>query len=154
MHHKINLTMKLIVLTILTLTNGLAVADIQTEKTFGNYVVHYSVFNSSFIDTNIAKAYEIVRSKEKVLINIAVIDHRHPEKPIPVKAHIKGYAANLMSQQIKLEFDEIREKKAIYYLANLRVSNHEVFHFTIDIQPDPNKPPFSLNFTRTLYKDK
>ncbi len=130
------------------LANTSFAAD-KPYEAFGHYKVHYSVFNSSFIQPDIARLYNISRGKDQALVNIAVTDN-HSKGGIA--ANITGTATNLMQQQKTLKFIEVREKNAVYYLAPLRFSNEEILNFSIKINP-ADQSPYVLKFTKTLYVD-
>ena len=123
-------------------------------EVFGKYKVYFSVFNSSFISPEIAQANNIVRGKDRAVVNVAVVETTSDGDTFGLPAVIKGHAANLMQQQKKLAFTEISDQKAVYYLASTRFTNEEVLNFEISVKPDPNKAPFVVRFTKTLYVDK
>lgn len=120
----------------------------QSTQVFGDYTVHYTAFNSLFIQPGIAANYGITRAKNQTLINISV----HTANGDAVDAKLEAYAQNLMQQKNTLTFNTIKEQDAIYSLAALRSSNEEVFTFHITITP-PNDAPFTLKFTRKLYNE-
>ncbi len=137
-------------LALILATNLYAQEGASTTK--GHYQVFHSVFNSSFLQPDIAKAYNLIRAKDQAFINVVVTDKNHPNglgKPV----EISGYAVNLMQQQRKLEFVEIREKDTVYYLAPVRFTNEEVMHFNVNIKPSPSEPAFDIKLSKTLYLD-
>lgn len=121
----------------------------ESTQTIGDRQVHYSVFNSTFLQPNIAKHYELVRAGNQVLINIAVQDLEGN----PVAAIVAGYAENLMQQKKTLSFKTIEEPDAIYALASLRTTNEEVFDFHISWQ-EPDRETQTIRFTRKLYTEQ
>lgn len=120
----------------------------ESTQTVGDRQVHYSVFNSTFLQPNIAKHYDLVRAGNQVLINIAVQDLEGN----PIAATVTGYAKNLMQQKKTLTFKTIEEPGAIYALASLRTTNEEVFNFHISWQ-EADREPQSIRFTRKLYTE-
>lgn len=126
-------------------------ADDKPYRQFGDIKVFYSAFNSSFIQPEIASNYNIVRGKDKGLINIAVL---RGDKPGGTTALVKGSVSNIFAQQQILEFFEVREGDTVYYLAPFRIDNEDYLTFKIEVIPDPNQPPLSLTFQKTLYQDK
>lgn len=137
-------------LTLILGTNLYAQEGASTTK--GQYQVFHSVFNSSFLQPDIAKTYNLIRAKDQAFINVVVTDKNHPNglgKPV----EISGYAVNLMQQQRKLEFVEIREQDTVYYLAPVRFTNEEVMHFNVTIKPSPAEPAFEVKVSKTLYVD-
>ncbi|GAB1265870.1 hypothetical protein NBRC116493_00590 [Aurantivibrio infirmus] len=135
-----------------TLTPQMLAQKKPPYEKFEDVTVHFSVFNSTQIQADIAKLHDLKRASNTVLINIAVIDNKSPQsggKP----AKLKGFAANLMQQRRALEFKEIRENDIVYYLASLRFNNEEIIHFTIEVEPliENSTKTHTVKFTKTLY---
>ena len=138
-------------LLLLTLLFGNAVfAQTESTKVFGDYDVHYSVLNSTFITPQVAQAYGIVRGKDRALINIAVRKRLGRGVTKAKKSIVSGSSSDLI-HSAELQFTEITEQESIYYIAELRFNNKELRTFTINIQPDPNIAPYTLKFNKTLY---
>ncbi|ARN73729.1 DUF4426 domain-containing protein [Oceanicoccus sagamiensis] len=140
---------KLLFLVALAFGN-LAVAQPDTTKVFGDYDVHYSVLNSTFISPTVAQTYGIVRGKDRALINIAVRQRLERGETRAKKSMVSGSSSDLI-HSAPLNFTEIVEQDAIYYIAELRFNNKELRTFTISIQPDANIAPYTLKFNKTLY---
>jgi len=119
------------------------------SQNFDNFTVHHSVFSSTVLSAEIAEQYKLIRSKDRVFINIAVIPNNQTIGG--VEAVISGTAANLMQQQKTLEFHKITETGTTYYLASLRHTDREVFHFLINVDPPGPEGPYQLKFTKELY---
>lgn len=141
-----------------TLTPQMLIHQKPPYEKFDDVTVHYSVFNSTQIQANIAELNQLKRSSNTVLVNIAIIDNDAPHGG-GIAAKISGYAANLMQQRRSLEFKEIRENGVVYYLASLRFNHEEMIHFTIDVEPllenkktGTNKSR-TIKFTKKLYKN-
>ena len=126
-------------------------ASSQTLSVPG-YEIHYSLFPSTLVSTQVATAYEIVRGRDRALLNIAV---RRPSTQAEGEAQaaiVTGTVFDLVHRR-ELEFQEIREENAIYYLAPVPFRDRETLYFTIDVQPDPNQASHRLEFSKTLYRD-
>ncbi|MBV1931929.1 MAG: DUF4426 domain-containing protein [Porticoccaceae bacterium] len=126
----------------------------ESEKSFKDYKVLYSAFNSSFISPEVANTYSIIRGKDRGLVNIAVLPHDAKPGSGGKPALVSGYVKNIIAQQQKLEFFEVNEGSATYYLAPFHFENEDFMTFKIQIQPDPNKPADDISFQRTFYYDK
>ena len=124
----------------------------EYSKVFGDYEVHYSVFNTSFLTPEVASAYKIVRSKELALVNIAIRKKTGNGDTKAVPAIIKGSVRDLI-HTTPLEFREVREQDAIYYLSNYKIDNKQTVYFSLSVQPDPNVSPYKLEFSKMLYVD-
>ncbi len=123
----------------------------RTVKSFDDYLVHYSVLNSTFIQPDTAKQYGLKRGTDIGLVNIAV-HKKDGDSSHAVKANITGKTANLIQQQEQLKFQIVEEGSSIYYLASFRFATQEVLHFTLEIAPE-DADPLTLKFTRSLYEE-
>ncbi|MCG3726561.1 DUF4426 domain-containing protein [Vibrio cincinnatiensis] len=111
--------------------------------------VHYSAFNSTFLTPQVARSYQLTRNGYSAILNISVLDTASLGKPA-LEAHISGQVRNLIGQTRSLQFREIKEDKAIYYLAEFRISNEESLTFDIAIDAG-NKGTGKLRFTQKFY---
>ncbi|HCD27983.1 MAG TPA: DUF4426 domain-containing protein [Gammaproteobacteria bacterium] len=117
----------------------------QVQK-FKGHEIHYIVFPSTVIQPKIAGQYAINRGRDRAVINIAVLD----KESNAVSATLSGSSANLIGQPQNLEFQEIREAGAIYYLAQIRHSDQEIHKITIEVDI-PKVGTATLNFQQKLY---
>ena len=78
-----------------------------------NYEIHYTTLNSMLIPSEVAKAHNITRSKSRIVTNITV-----RKDDTAVAAKIEGTSTNLLNQLFTLDFQEVKEPGAIYYLSN------------------------------------
>ena len=122
----------------------------ENMKKLGSLNVHYMAIGSTFFTPEIAKAYGISRSRYNGLINISVLDNTLPETPAkPVS--IMGKAKNNLGQVKTLAFEEFKEGKSIYYLAQVNYRNEETLHFDIIINDGTTSQ--QLKFSQTFYTD-
>ena len=117
------------------------------------YEVHYSVFSSSFLDPKIAKHYEILRSPNIGVVNIAV-RRKQEVGTVAAISRVTGGVQNLLQQVRKLDFTEVSEGEAIYYLAQFRFSEGEILTFDLELMPDMRMGPVPLVFRKELFYDK
>ena len=143
-------------MTLRALLSGLALllasgASAERSQTVGDYTVHYSVVTTTFIEPDTAAAYNIVRGRERALINIAL---RHQVEGVdkPSAARIEGRTWDLF-QNRHLEFREIREQQAIYYIADFDFTDTEWRFFNLNILPEGEEYSFPLNFKQRIYVD-
>lgn len=121
-------------------------------KTIKDAEVHYVVFNSTFMTPQIARSYGLKRNESIATVNISVLDRSSVGKPA-MPAGIKGSAKNLIGQIKTLDFKEIKEGDAIYYLAQFSITNEERYQFTIDVDAGM-KGRGPISFTQQLYTEK
>ncbi|MBY5921802.1 DUF4426 domain-containing protein [Ferrimonas balearica] len=118
---------------LLSLTVALPAAAEQVQKV-GKYAVHHVAFGSTFLTPEIARTYDITRSRYVGLVNITVIDTSLPgDETHAVAVKIQGTARNLLGNVKNLSFKEIREGTAIYYIAEVGHRNEETFTFDIEV---------------------
>ncbi len=135
-------------LTTLMLAPLLANAD--PFKQVGDYKIHYSAFNTRFIQPDIAATYDIVRGKNRGLVNIVVVPN---DDAYGVTAHVEGTVSNIFAQQRALEFVEVREGDAVYYLAPFKHEKEDPLTFKIKVRVSPDAPIEEITFQRTFHQD-
>lgn len=137
-----------VLLAVLALGLPVTMQAEQMEQ-FGDWQIHYVVFPSSFLTPAIANNYGITRAKDVGIVNISVLDQDGNGAP----ASVSGHATNLLGQMSQLDFSEVREGPAVYYLAEIRHTDQEVVRFSFAITP-PGAATFDLKFQKKLYWDE
>lgn len=118
----------------------------NTEK-WGADTIHYSAFASTFLTPEVAKNYEVQRSRYSGIINISVVD-ADTSKGLTVA--IDGDARNLLGHHEKLKFREIIEGDAVYYIAEIKYRNEETYKFEVALKR-PDGSSHTLKFQYTFY---
>lgn len=123
-------------------------ASAEQKQVLGPWDVHYIAMPSTLIDPQIAAQYQISRSIQNGLINISVLasSDQHAQQ-----VRISGQAKNLLGQIKELNFQEVREGKAIYYLAQLQFRGEEKVSFSIEISQGTVQQ--QLKFDHTFYQE-
>lgn len=143
---------KIVSVIALLLLSTIAYGQESFEYISPPYEVYYSVFNSTFVTPDVAKAYQLTRGKDIAMINVSVRKNLDNGENIERRALVSGTKSDLI-HVIGLDFIEIEEKGAIYYLASFKFNHKEALNFTIEIQPDRNKPPITVKFRKALYQE-
>jgi hypothetical protein len=120
---------------------------------FGNYTVYFNAFRSDSLTPEIAKAYQLTRRNNRMVVNITVRQRHNDGKSTPVKASILGFASNLNNQIKNLAFQEIHDGGAIYYLAQAQISNRETLKFDIKVKPEGETISARVKFKQQFYTD-
>jgi hypothetical protein len=135
-------------------------SQIETSKSFGVYEVLYTVIPSATLLPEMAAEYHIVRANDQALVNVSVRKHLADGSDVALAATIKGTYSDLI-QAKNLEFREVKETGAIYYLAQLRFTDHETLRFDIKVNPvlkegetAPIGTPCTVSFTRKFFVEK
>ena len=118
----------------------------ETFETQNGLTIHYSIVPTLMLPKNIVNQYQIVRAKDRSILNIAIKDQNGSS----VKASIEGKKENLLGQQEELSFSEFSEGDAIYYVAAIKHGKEELLRFSTEIQTT-NKKSQTLRFTKKLY---
>ncbi|ALI07770.1 MULTISPECIES: DUF4426 domain-containing protein [Pseudomonas] len=141
--------MKRLALFLITacLSVGAMAADVikgERKEVFGDITVHYNTFNSTFLTPEIAKAAELIRSKNQGVINVSVI-----KSGKPLIADVSGTVKDLTSKTVPLSFRQITEQGAIYYIAQYPVDQQETRTFEIKVQTGDKIN--TINFNQELF---
>ncbi|MDG9923208.1 MULTISPECIES: DUF4426 domain-containing protein [unclassified Pseudomonas] len=120
----------------------------ERKQTFGELDVHYSVFNSSFLQPDVAAAAGLTRSKTVGVLNIAALK---AGKGQPAK--VSGALKNLLGQTVELQFKQVLESGAVYYLAEFPLREREVLTFSINVQIGDGAP-HTLTFNQEVFPDE
>ena len=139
-----------IFLTIILAVFITSISHAENMKKLGSMNVHYMAIGSTFFTPEIAKAYGITRSRYNGLVNISVLDNTKAGSPAKTVS-INGQAKNNLGQFKDLEFKEVKEGDAIYYLAQVSYNNEETLHFTLEI--NDGKEQQTLKFSQKFYVD-
>jgi len=115
------------------------------------YDIHYNAFNTMMVTPETAQTYGFTRARNRALLNISVID-KVTKKPLP--AVVTGSRTNIVGQVLPLEFQQIKEANAIYYIAQLRFTEEEMWRFNLTIQPDLNATAIPLKFSQKFYLEQ
>ncbi|SHI10005.1 DUF4426 domain-containing protein [Ferrimonas marina] len=128
-------------------------ASAEQKMQVGKYAIHYVSFGSTFLTPEVAKAYGISRSRYTGLVNVSVIDTSiQGDTSHTVAVSISGNAKNLLGSNKSLDFKEVREGDAIYYIAEVGHRNEETY--TFDIQLDNGSDLNTrLQFQQKFYVD-
>ncbi|WP_460088590.1 DUF4426 domain-containing protein [Pseudomonas sp. H1_B04] len=129
------------------LSVGAMAADVikgERKEVFGDITVHLNTFNSTFLTPDIAKAAELIRSKQQGVINISVLKDGKP-----LMAQVSGTVKDLTSQSVPLQFKQVSEPGAIYYIAQYPVDQQEVRTFEIKVQTGDKIN--TINFNQELF---
>lgn len=116
----------------------------EREEVFGDITVHYNTFNSTFLTPDIAKAAELIRSKNQGVINVSVI-----KSGKPLIADVSGTVKDLTSKTVPLSFRQITEQGAIYYIAQYPVDQQETRTFEIKVKTGDKIN--TINFNQELF---
>ena len=70
-----------------------------------------------------------------------------------VQARVSGGATNLASQMKMLDFEEIREGEAIYYISTFSFDQKEHFTFDVDVEIVPTGETSELKWRQQFWRN-
>lgn len=139
-----NMLTRAVAIASLSLTAG--VAHAEQFKQYGPWRVHYIAFNASLLSATIAERYGIVRGRNKGLVNITAVGSAGRGE----RAGVTGRYRNLLGQSYALDFREIDDGDAVYYLAAFDFDNAETLRFEVLLDL-PDHGTETLRFQQPLY---
>ncbi|WP_339844068.1 DUF4426 domain-containing protein [uncultured Halopseudomonas sp.] len=131
----------------------LALAQDQSPKRFGDLIVYFSPFNSSYVAPEVAANVGLERAPDKGVLNIAV-QRQTADGPVPVDARVTGTVKTLIEQQTPLNFIRVQEEDALYFVANYGAPTRSILRFEVNIQPEEGGPVHTLNFQKEFFPDE
>ena len=124
-----------------------------TSKAFGDYVMHFNAISTDQLPPEVARAYNIVRSKNRAMLTVSIIKNVEGAPGASQAGTVNATAANLTGQIKNLTLREIREDDAIYYIGDVAVANSETLVFNIDAVPENQTDRLSVRFSRQFFAD-
>ncbi len=124
-----------------------------TSSDIGDYVVHFSAQTTDQLTPEVARTYNIVRSKNRAMLNVSII--READN-VPVTGTVNVKTVNLTGQLKNISMRKIEEPGdvvAIYYIGDTTVANRETLVFDISVTPDGEDSSSELRFKREFYTD-
>ena len=120
----------------------------ESAVDIGDHVVHFSAQSTDQIPSEIARAYDIVRSKNRAMLNVSIIEE-NTNKPVTADVTVK--TVNLAGQLKNVTMRKITEQDAIYYIGETPVVNRETLIFDISVTPEGVAQASDIRFKREFF---
>ena len=101
----------------------------------------------------VAEAYDIPRSRSLAYLSISVLKNVKNDVPAPVTAELTGTIKNLIGQSRSIDFREIKETNAVYYVSTFRFDKNEVYRIDLDVTPEGSNRTFDVKFSQKFYQE-
>jgi len=124
-----------------------------TSADIGDFVVHFSAQSTDQLPPEVARAYNIVRSKNRAMLNVSII---RKSDNMPVAGEVTVKTVNLTGQLKSVTMRQIEEPGdvvAIYYIGETPVANRETLVFDIRVLPEGADTASDVRFKRQFYTD-
>ena len=122
----------------------------STSVDIGNHVVHFSAQSTDQLPPEVARAYNIVRSKNRAMLTVSLQDK---SSKAPVAGLVEVSAVNLTGQLKSVTMRQVEEGDAIYYIGDIAVANQETLIFDISVTPEGAAKPAAVRFKRQFYSE-
>ncbi len=119
-----------------------------SDVDIGDHVVHFSAQSTDQLAPDVARAYGIVRSKNRVMLTVSVLKEG---TATVVPAEVTVRTVNLAGQLKNVTMRTIQEQEAIYYIGETAIANRETLVFNISITPEGATDASDVRFTRKFY---
>ncbi len=116
----------------------------------GDHIVHFSAQSTDQLPPEVARAYSIVRSKNRAMLNVSVLEDG-TDKAVTAEVTVK--TVNLTGQLKNVPMRKIEEGDAIYYIGETPVANQETLIFDITVRPEGVEEASDVRFKRQFYTD-
>ena len=133
------------------LLSAASAATAQQHHDDGPFRVHYNAFTTDTLTEQVAKNYGIVRSRNRALLNVSVQRRESAQQVRAVTARVSATAINLNGQLRRLEMRELVQGDAIYYIAEMPVTDQETYNYNLSILPDGAGKPIDFRFSRQFF---
>jgi hypothetical protein len=129
-------------------------ANAGGSQDFGDYVVHYNALATDQLPPQVASAYGIVRSKNRALLNVSITRKQDGTIGRPVEALVNVNTSNLSGQLKSTRLRKVTEDgetQAIYYIAEINVSDGETLIFDIRVTPQGHDQTYHVRFRQQFF---
>ena len=123
------------------------------DEDFGDVIVHYIALPTDRLLPAMAKSYDIARSRDRGLVNVAIERKASGNAATPVRATLDGTAVSLSGETFALKFRELAEGGTVSYLAEFPLKSPDTYRFTITITPEQATTPHTLKFSQDFVAD-
>ncbi|WP_439101930.1 DUF4426 domain-containing protein [Congregibacter sp.] len=123
----------------------------QLSERFGDYELHYSVVNTTFIEPQVAAQYGLARGSRRAIINVSLREHLEDGSTVARKMNLDGRSWDLTQAQVDFDFIEVREGPALYYIGEFKFINREWRFFDISFTPEGSEETLNIDFKQQMY---
>lgn len=121
-----------------------------SDVDIGEHIVHFSAQSTDQLPTDVARAYNIVRSKNRAMLTVSVL---RESDGTSVVADVVVKTVNLTGQLKNISMRQINEGDAIYYIGEVGIENRETLVFDISVTPEGKTKAVDVRFKREFFTD-
>ena len=124
----------------------------EQKKVFGNFEVHYMGLTTSDLDSDVARAYGITRSRNVGYLMISLLKTDEGDMPVAWNGKLEAEMSNLLGQKKTLELIRIQESNALYFYSTFDFYDANHYRFHVKVTPDGQKRTFDVKFDQKFYR--
>ena len=121
-----------------------------SSANIGDFVVHFSAQSTDQLPPDVARTYNIVRSKNRAMLTVSVL---RAANNAAVTAVVTVKTVNLTGQLKNVTMRQENEGEAIYYIGEVTIANRETLIFDISVTPDGVEKASDVRFKRQFFTD-
>ncbi len=125
-------------------------ASAEQAKRFGDYIVHYNTLTTDMLNPDVAREYDIQRSRSRAMINISVI-RQSDNQAVP--ADLTVTSGMLTGHKQDLTMRKIREGDAIYYVSDFPVAHRDTLNFAVRVKPEGSRQSHRFEFEKQFFTE-
>jgi outer membrane murein-binding lipoprotein Lpp len=125
----------------------------STQTDFGDLEVHFNAVRTDLLTPDVARAYGIERSANRVLLNVAMLQKTPGGAAVPVDGAVTVQAHNLNAQLKDLQMRRVQEGAAVYFIGEVGISGDEILVFNITVEPATGGGRHQAQFKREFSRD-
>lgn len=128
---------------------------LDAHRDFGEFRIHFNALSTDSLAPQVARAYNIVRSKNRAMLNLSIMRQADKGLDTPVRGKVTVNASNLTGQLKVIRMREITEGEgdnpAIYYIGEMPVADGETLIFDIAVVPEGKSASYKLRFQKQFF---
>jgi len=109
---------------------------------------HYNALRTDELAPEVARAYGIERSANRVMLNVSLLRRDADGRTAPVDGTVTATARNLNGQLKNFAMRRITEGASVYFIGEVGISGTEILVFDIDATPADAPGKYSVQFKR------
>lgn len=119
-----------------------------SSKEFGDYVLHFNSLSTDQLHPDIARAYDIDRSEDRVLLTVVITKKSAAVEGTSVPGKVIAKAHNLVGQPKLMDVRQVQDGGVYYYIGDVSISDDETLIFDVNATPEGEASGFAVRFSR------
>jgi hypothetical protein len=128
-----------------------AAPSAPSYQDFGAHEVHYNALRTDQLSPEVARAYGIERSANRVMLNVSMLRKNPDGSTTPVDGKVAATAYNLNGQLKDLRMRRITEGASVYFIGEVGISGNEILVFDIEAAPLDQAARYTMQFRREFF---